>query len=173
MVRVSRKWWYKMMEAVEVDPMRPIHDQSCCAKLFCATQVCPFTIKSISTIHCQSCCTTRNVAQHDWSCMGPFSSNWFSVGKFRMPLFTTEHLSLFHWHKQVYSRPLHMDLSTLTDFMSSVTVTWAFHDLRSLGDEYFIVTYSVCVFVRSIYIVIDLWQCSARGTIHFTLFCIC
>jgi hypothetical protein len=51
--------------------MRPIHDQSCCAKLFCATQVCPFTIKSISTIHGQSCCTTRNVAQHDWSCMGP------------------------------------------------------------------------------------------------------
>jgi hypothetical protein len=34
--------------------MRPIHDQSCCAKLFCATQVCPFTIKSISTIHGQS-----------------------------------------------------------------------------------------------------------------------
>jgi hypothetical protein len=31
----------------------PIHDQSCCAKLFCATQVCPFTIKSISTIHGQ------------------------------------------------------------------------------------------------------------------------
>jgi hypothetical protein len=50
----------------------PIHDQSCCAKLFYATQVCPFTIKSISTIHDQSCCTTRNVAQHDWSCMGPF-----------------------------------------------------------------------------------------------------
>jgi hypothetical protein len=24
-------------------------------------------------IHDQSCCTTRNVAQHDWSCMGPFS----------------------------------------------------------------------------------------------------
>jgi hypothetical protein len=43
----------------------PIHDQSCCAKLFCATQVCAFTIKSISTIHDQSCCTTRNVAQHD------------------------------------------------------------------------------------------------------------
>jgi hypothetical protein len=43
----------------------PIHDQSCCAQLFCATQVCPFTIKSISTIHDQSCCTTRNVAQHD------------------------------------------------------------------------------------------------------------
>jgi hypothetical protein len=36
----------------------PIHDQSCCAKLFCATQVCPFTIKSISTIHGQP------VAQH-------------------------------------------------------------------------------------------------------------
>jgi hypothetical protein len=51
--------------------MRPIHDQSCCAKLFCATQVCPFTIKSISTIHGLSCCTIRNVAQHDWSCMGP------------------------------------------------------------------------------------------------------
>jgi hypothetical protein len=51
--------------------MRPIHDQSCCAKLFCATQVCPFTIKSISTIHGQLCCTIRNVAQHDWSCMGP------------------------------------------------------------------------------------------------------
>jgi hypothetical protein len=50
----------------------PIHDQSCCAKLFWATQVCPFTIKSISTIHDQSCCPTRNVAQHDWSCMGPF-----------------------------------------------------------------------------------------------------
>jgi hypothetical protein len=48
----------------------PIHDQSCCAKLFCATQVCPYTIKSISTIHDQSCCTTRTVAQHDWSCMG-------------------------------------------------------------------------------------------------------
>jgi hypothetical protein len=45
--------------------MWPIHDQSCCAKLFCATQVCPFTIKSNSTIHDQSCCTTRNVAQHD------------------------------------------------------------------------------------------------------------
>jgi hypothetical protein len=39
----------------------PIHDQSCCPKLFCATQVCPFTIKSISTIHDQSCCTTRIV----------------------------------------------------------------------------------------------------------------
>jgi hypothetical protein len=51
----------------------PIHDQSCCAKLFCATQVCPFTIKSISIIHDQSCCTTRNVAQHDWSCMGPLT----------------------------------------------------------------------------------------------------
>jgi hypothetical protein len=48
----------------------PIHDQSCCAKLFCATQVCPFTIKSISTIHDQSYCTTRSVAQHDWLCMG-------------------------------------------------------------------------------------------------------
>jgi hypothetical protein len=48
--------------------MRPIHDQSCCAK-----QVCRFTIKSISTKHGQSCCTTRNVAQHDWSCMGPFT----------------------------------------------------------------------------------------------------
>jgi hypothetical protein len=35
-----------------------------------AAQVCPFTIKSISTMHGQSCCTTRNVAQHDWSCMG-------------------------------------------------------------------------------------------------------
>jgi hypothetical protein len=51
-----------------------IHDQSCCTKLFCATQVCPFTIKSISTIHDQSCCTARNVAQHDWSCMGPLRS---------------------------------------------------------------------------------------------------
>jgi hypothetical protein len=53
--------------------MRPIHDQSCCAKLFCATQVCPFTIKSIGTIYGQSCCTTRNVAQHDWSSMGPLT----------------------------------------------------------------------------------------------------
>jgi hypothetical protein len=52
----------------------PIHDQSCCAKLFCATQVCPFMIKSVSTIHDQSCCTTRSVAQHDWSCMGYFTS---------------------------------------------------------------------------------------------------
>jgi hypothetical protein len=42
-------------------------------QLFCATQVCPFTIKSISTIHGQSRCTTRNVAQHDWSCMSPYA----------------------------------------------------------------------------------------------------
>jgi hypothetical protein len=26
----------------------PIHDQSCCAKLFCATQVCPFTINRVA-----------------------------------------------------------------------------------------------------------------------------
>jgi hypothetical protein len=68
---------------VDVSTLRcikgPIHDQSCCAKLFCATQVCPFTIKSISTIHDQSCCTTHNVAQHDWSCMSLFKevpSSW-------------------------------------------------------------------------------------------------
>jgi hypothetical protein len=59
--------------------MRPIHDQSCCPKLFCATQVCPFTIKPISTINGQWCCTTRNVGQHDWSCMGPFRSVGFVV----------------------------------------------------------------------------------------------
>jgi hypothetical protein len=53
----------------------PIHDQSSCAKLFCATQVCPFTIKSISTIHDQSCCATLRVAQLDWSCMGPLTSS--------------------------------------------------------------------------------------------------
>jgi hypothetical protein len=50
--------------------MRPIHDQSCCAKLFCATQVCPFTIKSISTIHGQSCCATRmlrNMIDRVWA----------------------------------------------------------------------------------------------------------
>jgi hypothetical protein len=38
--------------------MRPIHDQSCCAKLFCATQVCPFTIKSTAPY------TVNHVAQH-------------------------------------------------------------------------------------------------------------
>jgi hypothetical protein len=37
--------------------MRAIHDQSCCAKLFCATQVCPFTIKSIM-LHNTQCCAT-------------------------------------------------------------------------------------------------------------------
>jgi hypothetical protein len=47
--------------------------------LFCATQVCPFTIKSISNIHGQSCCTTRNVAQHDWSCMGPSNGQRISM----------------------------------------------------------------------------------------------
>jgi hypothetical protein len=26
----------------------PIHDQSCCAKMFCATQVCPFTINHVA-----------------------------------------------------------------------------------------------------------------------------
>jgi hypothetical protein len=56
--------------------MRPIHDQSCCAKLFCATQVCPFTNKSISTIHGQSC-----VVQHDWSCMGPLRQGKLWTGK--------------------------------------------------------------------------------------------
>jgi hypothetical protein len=53
------------LREIGCDLKGPIHDQSCCAKLFCATEVCPFTIKSISTIHDQSCCTTRNVAQHD------------------------------------------------------------------------------------------------------------
>jgi hypothetical protein len=28
----------------------PIHDQSCCAKMFCATQVCPFTINHVAQI---------------------------------------------------------------------------------------------------------------------------
>jgi hypothetical protein len=66
-MRFSQRWlWTCYLKGL-------IHDQSCCAKLFCATQVCPFTIKSISTIHDQSCCTTLNVAQHDWLCMGPFT----------------------------------------------------------------------------------------------------
>jgi hypothetical protein len=26
----------------------PIHDQSCCAKMFCPTQVCPFTINHVA-----------------------------------------------------------------------------------------------------------------------------
>jgi hypothetical protein len=30
--------------------MGPIHDQSCCAKMFCATQVCPFTINRVAQL---------------------------------------------------------------------------------------------------------------------------
>jgi hypothetical protein len=58
----------------------PIHVQSCCAEMFCATQVCPFTINHVVQLvdfmqqivqianqhHTRSTsCTTRNVAQHD------------------------------------------------------------------------------------------------------------
>jgi hypothetical protein len=55
----------------------PIHDQSCCAKMFCATEVCPFTINHVAQhkfAHSRSIMLRKNglcntsLPIHDQSC---------------------------------------------------------------------------------------------------------